>query len=257
MSRRAHGGGVLLAALTLLAASPALAQTSVMLKSTVTDGDGRITLGDLFDGAGAASDVQVGTRSGATAVLDAGIVQMIAARAGVLWSNPQGLRRIIVSQGADGDPAPLQTADAAPARGNVSVLTFAHAMNTGDVVQAEDLTYAQVAAVSGSVPSSPEAVIGKTVRFPMRDGAIVHTTDLTSPTVVHRSETVAVTWSQNGMSLTMSGLAQKDAAAGDLIQVQNPASKKMIDAVVTGPGQAVAGDAANQLRNRQILLSSR
>jgi len=256
MSRMAHGGGVFLMALLALA-SPALAQSSVTLKSTVTDGDGRITLGDLFDGADAASNVQVGTRSGATAVLDAGIVQMIAARAGVIWPNPQGLRRIIVSQGADGDPAPAETAATAPARGNIPVLTFVHAMNAGDVVQAEDLTYAQVAAVSGSVPSDPQAVIGKTVRFPMRDGAIVHTADLTSPTVVHRSETVAVTWSQNGMSLTMDGLAQKDAAAGDLIQVQNPSSKKLIDVVITGPGQAVAGDAANQLRNRQILLSSR
>jgi len=247
----------LIAALALFAAPAAFAQSAVTLKSTVTDADGRITLGDLFDGAGTASGVQVGTRGGDTAVLDAGIVQMIAARAGVIWANPQGLRRIIVSQGTDGDPAPTETAAAAPARGNISVLTFAHAMNAGDVVQAEDLTYAQVAAVSGSVPSDPQAAIGKTVRFPVRDGAIVHTTDLTSPTVVHRAETIAVTWSQNGLSLTMSGLAQKDAAAGDLIQVQNPTSKKLIDVVITGPGEAVAGDAANQLRNRQIFLSSR
>src|SRR3569623_146043 len=106
----------LIAALALFAAPAAFAQSSVTLKSTVTDGDGKITLGDLFDGAGAASGVQVGTRSGATAVLDAGIVQTLAARAGVVWANPSGLRRIIVSQGVDGDPAPQDVAAASAPR---------------------------------------------------------------------------------------------------------------------------------------------
>ena len=67
---------------------------------------------------------------------------------------------------------------------------------------------------------------------------------------------VAVTWTQNGLSLTLSGPAQKDGAVGDVIQIQNPSSKKMIDAVITGPGRAVSGQAAAQIRN-QTFLSSR
>ena len=52
----------------LLIATPALAGQAVSLRSDTTDADGRITLGELFDGAGAASDVVVATRVGPSAV---------------------------------------------------------------------------------------------------------------------------------------------------------------------------------------------
>ena len=65
-------------ALTLAAlAAPAMAAT-VTLRADTTDADGRITLGELFDGAGAASDVVIAARQGPTAVLDAGAVQAAA-----------------------------------------------------------------------------------------------------------------------------------------------------------------------------------
>jgi flagella basal body P-ring formation protein FlgA len=197
-----------LSALMLLAPAMAVAQTSpnpLILKSSVTDGDGRITLGDVFDNAGQASDVLLGYRQGATAVLDAAIVQSIAARNGVYWDNARGLRRIIVAAGPE------------TGSGNVQ----------------------QLATISG--PQNP-ANWGPPV--------------VSGPAAVRRSEMVAVTWTQNGLSLTLSGPAQKDGAVGDVIQVQNPSSKKMIDAVVTGPGRAVSGQAAAQLRN-QTYLSSR
>lgn len=195
---------------TLLLLSPTLAhaQTApnpLLLKSSVTDGDGRITLGDVFDNAGQASDVLLGYRQGATAVLDAAIVQSIAARNGVHWDNARGLRRIIVAAGPE------------TGSGNTP----------------------QLATIAGpqSTPSWAQPSVS-------------------GPIAVKRSEIVAVTWTQNGLSLTLSGPAQKDGAIGDVIQVQNPSSKKMIDAVVTGPGEAVSGQSAAQIRT-QTYLSSR
>jgi flagella basal body P-ring formation protein FlgA len=88
----------------LLIATPALAGTSVSLRSDTTDADGKITLGELFDGAGAASDVVVAARVGPSAVLDAGAVQIAARRAGLDWSNTSGVRRIIVRQGSTPSP---------------------------------------------------------------------------------------------------------------------------------------------------------
>ncbi len=197
-----------LSAFLLLAPMAAHAQTSpnpLVLKSSVIDGDGRITLGDVFDNAGQASDVLLGYRQGPTAVLDAAIVQSIAARNGVSWDNARGLRRIIVAAGPE------------TGSGNAP----------------------QLATISG--PQSP-ANWGQSA--------------LSGPIAVKRSEMVAVTWTQNGLSLTLSGPAQKDGAVGDVIQIQNPSSKKMIDAVITGPGAAVAGPGAAQIRN-QTYLSSR
>ena len=95
-----------------LIASPALAGT-VSLKADVSDADGKVTLGDLFDGAGGASGVLVANRVGPTVVLDAAAVQGLARRAGLDWGNPQGLRRIVVRGGA------AESASAPAQRGNV------------------------------------------------------------------------------------------------------------------------------------------
>jgi len=75
--------------------------------------------------------------------------------------------------------------------------------------------------------------------------------------VVRRQETLDVTWRAAGISLTMTGIAMKDAAVGDTVSIQNPASKKTIDAVITGPGHAIAGPAADQYRAAVLQLSSR
>ncbi len=247
-----------LAALFLLTPSLAFADTLV-LKSTPTDGDGRITIGDVFDNAGAQANVIIGYRTGATAVLDAGTVQMVASRNGAYWDNPRGQRRIIVTNGADGSTA--DDAQAAPVAStqktslNKEVLVYAHAMNAGDVVQPEDLQFASVQAqtVTGNLPREARDAVGKVVRFPTREGGVVHGGDLTSPTVIKRSEAVKVTWASNGMALSMTGIASKDGAIGDLIQIQNPTSKKMVDAIVTGPGEALTGPAADEIRARQTL----
>ena len=195
----------LLAVALLLLPAAASAQGTAALRATTTDADGRITLGDLFVNAGAAANVQVGTRSGSSAVLDAAIVQSLAARAGLYWDNPRGLRRIIVTQGPDGDGSAPQTANIASAPTSNGWPAYA--------------------AASG-------------------------------PVIVKRDDMVAVTWRSGGLSLTLNGQAQKDAALGEQIEIMNPSSKQMIAAVITGPGTAVAGPAADRYRS-QMLLSSR
>lgn len=199
-----------LASLMLFAPSIACAGTLV-LKASPTDSDGRITIGDVFDNAGAGARVVVGYRNAGNAVLDAATVQMLASRNGMYWDNPRGQRRIIVTEGVDGgDPF----GDAAPA-------TSAAAM-------------APVAAAPTPLAAAPVAQVRKVA-------------------VVKRSEPVKVTWAAKGMALTVTGIATKDAAIGDAVQLQNPTSKKMIDAVITGPGEALAGPAADQFRSRQLL----
>lgn len=102
----------------LLAAGHALAGP-VTLKANPVDSDGRVTLGDLFDGAGAASDVVVGTRVGPSIVFEAGQLQSQARQSGLHWANPAGLRRVVVRSAAVAPsvtaPAPISVAQAAPA----------------------------------------------------------------------------------------------------------------------------------------------
>ena len=113
---------ILAAAAALMLAGAAVAGP-VTLKANPVDSDGRVTLGDLFDGAGAASDVVVGTRAGPSIVFEAGQLQSLARQSGLDWANPSGLRRVVVRNAtvapASAVPAP---ASAAPANAAPPVL---------------------------------------------------------------------------------------------------------------------------------------
>ncbi|MDI1325425.1 MAG: flagella basal body P-ring formation protein FlgA [Brevundimonas sp.] len=96
-------------------AAPAFAGP-VTLKVNPVDSDGRVTLGDLFDGAGGASNVVVGQRAGPSIVFEAGQLQSLARQSGLDWANPAGLRRVVVRNAAVAPAAsPTDTAMAAVA----------------------------------------------------------------------------------------------------------------------------------------------
>ena len=85
----------LIAVAALLIATPALA-APVTLKANPVDTDGQVTLGDIFDGAGASSSVVVARRSGPSVVMEAGQLQSLARQSGLEWDNPRGLRRVVI-----------------------------------------------------------------------------------------------------------------------------------------------------------------
>ncbi|MFN4288684.1 MAG: flagellar basal body P-ring formation chaperone FlgA [Brevundimonas sp.] len=242
---------IALAAITALVTSPAIAG-DVVLRDVPTDDDGRITLGELFEGAGAASSVVVGTRAGPTAVLDAVQVQRTARAHGLNWSNPTGLRRIVVREGA---PAPSHSASSSPSHGaragtsgSVEVLAYARNINTGETIGPQDIIWTTVQAHQAGASPDTDQIIGLAARRPLRAGAAVSVRDLSAPQVITRGEIVQVTFDHGGVRLTASGRAQRNAALGEPVQLINTQSGRIIDAVASGPGQAVTGPAAQRLR---------
>ena len=103
----------------LMAASSAVAGP-VTLRVNPVDSDGRVTLGDLFDGAGGASDVVVGSRLGPAIVFEAGQLQSLARQSGLDWANPTGLRRVVVRSAAvapsEAAPVPASAVDTGEAQ---------------------------------------------------------------------------------------------------------------------------------------------
>jgi len=231
---------MLAAAAAALLASPALAGTPVTLKADTANANGIVTLSDLFDGAGAAGATPVAARPGASVVLDAAAVQAIARRAGLDWANAEGLRKIVVHGGA--------AAPGAPARANVEVLTYARSLAAGEIVQPTDLVWAKVAAAPADAPGDADAVIGQAAKRPVRAGAVVQARDVGAAIVVKSGDLVVVAYDADGVSLAMQGKALGQGGVGDVVPVQNPTSKKTIQAIVTGPGQAIVGPAADQLK---------
>jgi flagella basal body P-ring formation protein FlgA len=261
---RATSLGLLLA--LVLAAAPAFAGERVALRDNLSVAGAEVRLGDLFDGAGAASDVVVARASGPTLVLDAGRVQAIAAAHGLEWLNPNGYRELVVKTGAGAAAADASTpatvaeagrASAPSAERMVEALTWAHDLSAGDLVRPQDVVWAKVPArlVPRDAERDPDAVVGQSARHALREGAAAAVRDLAPPRVIQRGQDVEVVFLQDGIRLVLTGRAQADAAVGDPVQVLNIQSKKIIDAVASGPGQAVVGPAAEARRaaNQAVL----
>lgn len=234
-------------------AAPALAGP-VSLLPDPTDDDGRVTLGELFDDAGAASGVVVGQRLGATAVFEASQIQAAARRAGLDWANPQGLRRIVVREGgalpADASARPAAATVASRPGATVEVLTYARSLAAGDIVQPSDVVWSTVQAHQAPAggPQDADQVVGLSAKRALRAGAVVASRDLASPQVIARNDMVEVAYISGGVELTVTGKATRDASAGEAVPVLNTQSGRTIDAVAVGPGRAVAGPAAQMAR---------
>lgn len=234
------------AAAALSLAGPALAGQMVTLKADTSDADGVVTLSDLFDGAGAAGRVVIANRTSTSVVLNAQTVQAIARRSGLDWPNAEGLRTILVSGAPVTGPGAASAAAQRP--GNVDVLTYARNIAAGETVGAEDIVWGKAAAAPSDSPRDPDAVIGMAARRPLRAGAAVTGHDVSAPQVIKAGEIITVLFQSEGVSLSMQGKALASAGVGEVLNVQNPLSKKTIQTLVTGPGQAVVGPAADELK---------
>lgn len=199
---------LILGAVAALMLAGAAVAGPVTLKANPVDSDGRVTLGDLFDGAGAAADVVVGTRAGPSIVFEAGQLQSLARQSGLDWANPSGLRRVVVRNAA-----------AAPA---------------------------PPASVSASVANAAPPVVAARPQ-PVRAGL--------AERVIARNDMVEVAYEVGGVRLTITGRAEGNAAVGQRLAVRNLQSNRTIDAVAIGPGLALAGPAAQDVRATQQLAA--
>ena len=243
-------------------AAPALAGPVSLLPDPVDD-DGRVTLGELFDDAGAASGVVVGQRLGATAVFEAGQIQAAARRAGLDWANPQGLRRIVVREGgalpADASARPAAATVASRPGATVEVLTYARSLAAGDIVQPSDVVWSTVQAHQAPAggPQDADQVFGLSAKRALRAGAAVTSRDLASPQVIARNDMVEVAYISDGVELTVTGKATRNASAGEAVPILNVQSNRTIDAVAVAPGRAVAGPAAQIARRNPQQFAAR
>lgn len=230
-------GPALALVLVLGLAAPALAGTPVSLNPSIVDVGGEITLGELFDDAGPARNVVVADRHGPTVVLDALQVQAFARRYGLDWDNPTGIHRIIVHGQSARDRVKPQ-----------EILTYAHSIAAGQIVQAADLIWAKAATEPVDAPSSLDQVVGMAARRPLREGDAVESRDIAPPILVKAGDTVEITYADEGVTLTLQGKATSNAAAGDSFSVLNTASKKLIEAVAVGPDEGVVGPEALRIK---------
>ena len=106
-------------------------------------------------------------------------------------------------------------------------------------------------AASAPSASAPEAVAaaGPASPAPVRTASRAPSA---AERVNARNDIVEVLYETGGVRLTITGRAEGNAAEGQRVAIRNLQSNRVIDAVATGPGQAVAGPAAQSIRTQQF-----
>jgi flagellar basal body P-ring formation protein FlgA len=133
-----------------------------------------------------------------------------------------------------------------PARivGNVSDIVrlpvLARPVMKGEIVSAADvaLERRRRSELGPDIITDAARLVGNAAKRPMGKGSLVREADVQRPEVVERNAIIMMTFEQPGMQLSMRGKALLGGAIGDTIQVQNVASKKTVEAVITGPNRA-------------------
>ena len=131
---------------------------------------------------------------------------------------------------------------AARASGGVRVVVPARDIPRGQTISESDLSYATVSgsALMAGVVTSFAAAKDMEARRLLHAGEPFRADDLRRPIVVNRGQTVTMLFHAPGVELTAMGRAMGEGGIGDTVVVQNPASFRMINTVVSAPGTVVA-----------------
>jgi flagellar basal body P-ring formation protein FlgA len=76
--------------------------------------------------------------------------------------------------------------------------------------------------------------VGQRVKRPLRVGSVVSPANLAAPILVRRGTRVTIIAKGGGLEIRAAGKALRDGARGDLVQVRNLASKRLVEGTVDG-----------------------
>ncbi|MEE7459072.1 flagella basal body P-ring formation protein FlgA [Methylorubrum populi] len=126
----------------------------------------------------------------------------------------------------------------------VAVLT--RSIPRGERVSSADLSLERRPrdAVPADMQGAPSLIVGQVAQRPLSAGSVLRSGDVAPPDLVARGDSVAIVFETPGVSLTLRGVANESGRLGASVAVMNAASKKVLQAVVVGPGRVSVGPVA-------------
>jgi len=121
------------------------------------------------------------------------------------------------------------------ATATVDALAVDHPIERGQVIKASDVTVVQRPKTNTAALTDMKAVVGMSARRALQPNQPLTAADLMKPEIVQRNGTVTIVYQAPGITLTLRGQAQESGALGDTINVLNMESKRVVQAVVSGP----------------------
>ena len=136
---------------------------------------------------------------------------------------------------------------AAPADPGVRMVVPVNDIPRGQTISESDLTYATVPgnALIAGVVTSFSAAKDMEARRLLHTGEAFRTDDVRRPIVVTKGQTITMQFNAPGVEVTATGRAMSEGGIGDTVMVQNPASFRMVNGVVSAPGTVIAGGPAS------------
>jgi flagella basal body P-ring formation protein FlgA len=222
-------------------ASPAMAQRA----PAEVSGDW-ITLGDVAPVTGTAAGILIGPAppAGQTLSLDPAFLIATAKGAGVILAIPLDQPIMVVRSAGNARAAnPARPANPArqigqPAQADGQILVLVRDIQRGEVITANDV------AMQAQPQGRPlrgmdiDAVVGMEAKRTLKTGQPVQATDIKAASVIRKGDPVAIVYTAPGVRLSVDGVAQNEASLGQPVRVLNSYSKRSIDAVATGHGEA-------------------
>lgn len=111
----------------------------------------------------------------------------------------------------------------------------------GDVIETRHISYVDMLNrdVSSNMIINTDELVGMTPRRSLNTDQVILSTDIEAPILVKRNDIISITFKNGPIQLSTKGRAVSQGAKGDVVQIMNNSSKKVIEAIVTGPQQAI------------------
>ncbi|UTW54182.1 flagellar basal body P-ring formation chaperone FlgA [Kordiimonas sp. SCSIO 12610] len=121
-----------------------------------------------------------------------------------------------------------------------AIPVFARTIKPGEVISEDDITWQDVSIkrISNRTISSANALIGQTVKRPIKAGKILVASDVQTPVAIAKGEQLTLIYKVGSMQLTAGARALENGGVGDIINVMNLQSRQSVEAKITSPGLA-------------------
>lgn len=123
------------------------------------------------------------------------------------------------------------------------VLVLAEAVAPGQPLSAQALRieHRDAARLAGVPLTDPAQALGQTLRRGGRPGQVLRQADLVATPLLRRGQPVSLVAGGPGFEVRMAGRSLADAGPGEVVRVENLASRRVLAGVVAGPGLVRVG----------------
>lgn len=155
----------------------------------------------------------------------------------VLWSRNDGRFSVYINVAMQSGTQKVTLTGIA--RELIEVAALIQPMRRGAVLKPEDLTVVKLdrSRVPARAILDGEELVGLAARTSLRANSPITRNDFERPLLIPRGEKVTLTYRLGGMKLSTRGQAMEDGAKGDVIDIMNLESRRIVSAVVFSRGQ--------------------